>query len=292
MKLKHLESSLSSLDCSFPAPKVYLEQYNTPASLAARVVWTSKSNGDLSSDSHVVDLGCGTGMLGIACVFAMEGWCTVTAVDLDADAMEKARNNVEEMNLMENFNFVRARVRHHHPSSTGSRSDGTGDRSRKNARGKVGKGRAQRSLKYGLPSHVKNVSANINTFLGRTPLESAACHDGVPLMTGCADLVFVNPPFGTKNNHGIDMSFLAVAARLSSKAVYSFHKSSTRKYIAEVVTRDWRMGHAVVAEMRFEIPASYDFHRCKCVDVEVDLVRIWHLGGEDNKQECDETQQE
>lgn len=42
------------------------------------------------------------------------------------------------------------------------------------------------------------------------------------------DTVIMNPPFGTKNNAGIDMEFLEVAVRLAKTAVYSLHKTSTR----------------------------------------------------------------
>lgn len=42
------------------------------------------------------------------------------------------------------------------------------------------------------------------------------------------DTVILNPPFGTKNNSGIDMEFLKVAAMLSNNSIYSLHKTSTR----------------------------------------------------------------
>lgn len=42
----------------------------------------------------------------------------------------------------------------------------------------------------------------------------------------------MNPPFGTKNNEGIDMKFLETALKLSNNAVYSLHKTSTRCVIA------------------------------------------------------------
>lgn len=43
------------------------------------------------------------------------------------------------------------------------------------------------------------------------------------------DTVIMNPPFGTKNNQGLDMKFLDRAIDLSNRRVYSLHKSSTRK---------------------------------------------------------------
>lgn len=42
------------------------------------------------------------------------------------------------------------------------------------------------------------------------------------------DTIVTNPPFGTKNNCGIDMLFVQTGISMASGAVYSFHKSSTR----------------------------------------------------------------
>lgn len=42
------------------------------------------------------------------------------------------------------------------------------------------------------------------------------------------DTVIMNPPFGTKQNAGLDMKFLKRAIELSSNCVYSLHKTSTR----------------------------------------------------------------
>ncbi|XP_043931442.1 rRNA N6-adenosine-methyltransferase METTL5 isoform X2 [Protopterus annectens] len=43
------------------------------------------------------------------------------------------------------------------------------------------------------------------------------------------DTVIMNPPFGTKHNKGMDMSFLKAALHLANTAVYSLHKTSTRE---------------------------------------------------------------
>lgn len=43
------------------------------------------------------------------------------------------------------------------------------------------------------------------------------------------DTVVMNPPFGTKQNQGLDMLFLKRAVELSHGSVYSLHKTSTRK---------------------------------------------------------------
>eukprot|EP01137_Pigoraptor_chileana_P012014 Opistho-2@63781 len=51
------------------------------------------------------------------------------------------------------------------------------------------------------------------------------------------DTVLMNPPFGTKNNRGIDMAFLRAGIECASGAVYSLHKSSTREVGGR--TRPW-----------------------------------------------------
>ena len=89
------------------------------------------------------------------------------------------------------------------------------------------------------------------------------------------DTVIMNPPFGTKNNEGIDMVFLetALAAVTSDGAVYSFHKTSTREFILKKFTdRGYQV--TVLAEMKFRIPQMYRQHRKKEVLVDVDFIRI------------------
>ncbi|XP_078183559.1 rRNA N(6)-adenosine-methyltransferase METTL5 isoform X6 [Callithrix jacchus] len=48
-------------------------------------------------------------------------------------------------------------------------------------------------------------------------------------MSKSFDTVIMNPPFGTKNNKGTDMTFLKTALEMARTAVYSLHKSSTRE---------------------------------------------------------------
>lgn len=87
------------------------------------------------------------------------------------------------------------------------------------------------------------------------------------------DTVIMNPPFGTKNNAGIDMKFLEVAIRLSSNVVYSLHKSSTRDYVLSRVAQLGAKG-TVVAELRYDLPRAYKFHKKASVDIEVDFIRF------------------
>ena len=49
----------------------------------------------------------------------------------------------------------------------------------------------------------------------------------------------------------------------------------------------WGLNAEVVAEMRFDIPNMYKFHKQKSVDVEVDLIRIFWEEDEGNCEEVD-----
>ncbi|XP_066156435.1 rRNA N6-adenosine-methyltransferase METTL5 [Euwallacea fornicatus] len=87
------------------------------------------------------------------------------------------------------------------------------------------------------------------------------------------DTVLMNPPFGTKQNEGIDMKFLEVALQLSNKVVYSLHKSSTRKHILKY-TKSLGVNGEVLAELKYDLPATYKFHKKDSVDVQVDFYRF------------------
>ena len=51
------------------------------------------------------------------------------------------------------------------------------------------------------------------------------------------DTILMNPPFGTKNNEGVDMKLLqcCVKALKPGGVVFSLHKDSTSKYIQKYV---------------------------------------------------------
>ena len=84
----------------------------------------------------------------------------------------------------------------------------------------------------------------------------------------------MNPPFGTRTK-GADMVFLRAAAALKPrKAIYSLNKSSTRAYIQKTALNTLGFSSAqVIAEMKYDLPASYSFHKKKSVDIEVGVDR-------------------
>ncbi|KAL6260202.1 hypothetical protein P5V15_007737 [Pogonomyrmex californicus] len=87
------------------------------------------------------------------------------------------------------------------------------------------------------------------------------------------DTIIMNPPFGTKNNAGVDMKFLEAALKLSSNAVYSLHKSTTRDYVLSKASQLGAKG-TVIAELRYDLPRAYKFHKKTSVDIQVDFIRF------------------
>ena len=89
MKRRDLEMTLQSLD-SFKAPRPELEQYSTPAIIAADMLFEALARGHVEG-KNVLDLGCGTGMLGIGA--SLLGAARVLGVDKDPAALEQAQAN-------------------------------------------------------------------------------------------------------------------------------------------------------------------------------------------------------
>ena len=88
---------------------------------------------------------------------------------------------------------------------------------------------------------------------------------------GKFDSVIMNPPYGTRTSHA-DTRFLEKAFQLAP-IIYSIHKSATREYLVEFVTKSGRQVDQV-RSMRMEIPHLFEFHEKKRTMVEVDLYRI------------------
>ena len=98
---RELAIILESLE-GFRNPKLELEQYVTPPSLASEIAVTAKLMGDLKL---VVDLGCGTGILAIAS--ALLG-AKAVGFDIDAEALSIARRNAKAVGV--HVDFVLSRV--------------------------------------------------------------------------------------------------------------------------------------------------------------------------------------
>lgn len=95
MKRRKLEIGLEGLaKPSDPDPR--LEQYTTPADVAADMLWTALSFGDIQ-EKKVADLGCGNGILGIGA--AMLGAASVSCYDSDQKMVSLAESNAELMKV-------------------------------------------------------------------------------------------------------------------------------------------------------------------------------------------------
>lgn len=103
MKLRQLEMCLQKIQ-GFRSPKADIEQYMTPAPLAARLLHEAALAGDIC-EMKVVDLGCGTGMLSIGA--ALLG-AEVTGIDIDEAALKIARKNAEAFGL--DIEWIRMRI--------------------------------------------------------------------------------------------------------------------------------------------------------------------------------------
>jgi len=241
---------------------VQLEQYPTSAGLAASVIQLAHDKGDLGDDKICLDLGCGTGMLTVGAAFVCP---VVVAVDCDEDAIFLARKNVEAVDLEDTVLFVQAKVqtRATVTNNGDTKSAKQANRGKHRGRGRGGGGRKGQ----GGASAASQAGSDTRAIL---ILDEA---DGIPMADRSVDTVITNPPFGTKHNAGIDVQFLRTACRLARRAVYSFHKRSTRTFLLKIL-EEWGHQATVVAEMEFDIPQMYRFHNQKSKDIEVDLIRV------------------
>ena len=106
-KKKHLEMILENVP-KHPNPKVGLEQYSTPATIAADLVWNAYGLGDIK-DMNILDLGCGTGMFAIAS--SLMGARSSLGVDIDDESIALAKitqNSISKQDDIDinNTNFI------------------------------------------------------------------------------------------------------------------------------------------------------------------------------------------
>ncbi|MBN2066114.1 MAG: methyltransferase domain-containing protein [Candidatus Thermoplasmatota archaeon] len=105
MKKKELEIFLQQL----PEPivsRATLEQYMTPASIAADIIFTAHQFGDIQH-KVVVDLGCGTGIFSIGA--AVTGAKKVIGIDIDKQLIKTAEDYTKKHDV--EIEFITADVR-------------------------------------------------------------------------------------------------------------------------------------------------------------------------------------
>lgn len=98
-KLNELERALSGIP-PHPSPRADLEQYATPADIAASLLFEARALGDIE-EKDVLDLGCGTGVLGLGA--ALLGAARVRGIDVDEAAVAVARREAERLRVPAEF---------------------------------------------------------------------------------------------------------------------------------------------------------------------------------------------
>ena len=99
MKKKDLEIALQSVE-NFDEPDASLEQYMTPAVMAADILFDAYRAGDIEG-MKVIDLGCGTGMFSIGA--SLLGAGMVRGFDVSPSALAVARRNAESLGAIVDF---------------------------------------------------------------------------------------------------------------------------------------------------------------------------------------------
>ena len=79
-----------------PKPKVELEQYSTPSSIASDIMWNAYTLNDIYN-KNIVDLACGTGIFSISSILL--GAKKVIGVDIDNDSLEIALKTSLDMGI-------------------------------------------------------------------------------------------------------------------------------------------------------------------------------------------------
>jgi putative methylase len=99
MKKKELEIFLQKIP-TFEKPKPELEQYITPAEIAADILFIAFQFGDIENKT-ILDLGCGTGIFSVGA--AITGAKKVIGIDVDENAIKNAKAFAKENNLEIDF---------------------------------------------------------------------------------------------------------------------------------------------------------------------------------------------
>jgi putative methylase len=97
MKKRKLEMLLEKVK-GFERPDVSREQYATPATVAAELLYFAFMNGDL--EGSVVDLGCGTGVLAIGASLLQQDAGAIQkiiGIDSDISALVTAKDNARSL---------------------------------------------------------------------------------------------------------------------------------------------------------------------------------------------------
>jgi putative methylase len=96
MKKKELEILLQEVPI-YEYPNPYIEQYMTPADIAADIIFTAFGFGDIQN-KKIVDLGCGTGIFSYGAKIANAK--EVIGIDIDQKVIEVAKNFAKNKDMV------------------------------------------------------------------------------------------------------------------------------------------------------------------------------------------------
>ena len=187
-------------------------------------------------------------MLTVAAILCDAG--VVIGVDVDEDALETCKTNLESFDPAMEAELARADVAVGVSTRRRMREEDEGCEEEDDGEEEDDAGRAK----------------STSTSMGKT--------DRRPPSRLRCDTVVMNPPFGTRRA-GADVAFLRAAFRIATGAIYSLHKTSTRAHIEKVAMTKFHAREAeVLARLRYDLPATYAHHREKSVEIAVDLWRF------------------
>lgn len=106
MRRKDLEIALEKVE-SFRDPVAHLEQYPTPATIVADIVYDAYRSGDIEG-LKVMDLGCGPGIFSIAA--SLMGAGMVVGYDISESALEVAKQNASQFGVDIEFKLSDVRM--------------------------------------------------------------------------------------------------------------------------------------------------------------------------------------
>ncbi|WP_435065426.1 METTL5 family protein [Halobaculum sp. EA56] len=235
-----LEGELAVV-AGFADPTASLEQYPTPADVAAHVVHLADLRGDVAGRT-VLDLGAGTGMFALGA--ALRGARRVVGVELDAGALAVARANERR---------VGARTEVHWVQADATRPPLTRDRLVRGGADAAGSDAAD--------------------------ADDADADDADAAESGRVTAI-MNPPFGAQaGNEHADRAFLGTVADLADVS-YSVHNEGSREFVeAFAADEGGRVTDAFAATLTLD--RTYDHQTSESADIDAEVFRIeWNRGGD------------
>lgn len=258
------------------------------------MIYTAANSFDDIREKTVADFGCGCGMLSIAA--ALMGAEKVYSLDIDPDALVICKRNLEDLGIIDIES----------DSELGSNSESRSEESYSELDENFLNESDKSELSNANSKETSDCESEISLTVSETTrnacmMEELGTDDEIdqgdgPLVElfngdvldekflkstvackGTINTILMNPPFGTKNNAGVDVAFLKAGLSLAEtnplRAIYSMHKTSTREHLKKKA-EEWKCSFTVIAEMKFDLPAKYDFHKKDNVTIQVDLLRF------------------